>query len=99
MTNNIYLKNKYDNYIINKKCEKMKINGTLRLKYKTENDASLIYKSLEVDNENYLTGSINNTTISYEIKSESLGSFLNTVDDLIASEIVCEKIIDKTNEL
>ncbi len=74
----------------------MKINGSLRLKYKTEESASLIYSSLEIDNENYVEGSIKNRCIDYEISSESLGSFLATVDDLIASEIVAEKIIEKT---
>lgn len=77
----------------------MKINGKLTLNYKTKDDASLIYDSLEVDNGNYVKSKINNNTINYEITSESLGSFLATVDDLIASEIVCEKIINKTNEL
>ncbi len=76
----------------------MKINGILTLNYKTENNASLIYNSLEVDNENYVQSSINKSAIQYKINSESLGSFLATIDDLIASEIVCEKIINKTNE-
>ena len=74
----------------------MKINATLRLKYKTDESASLIYNSLEVDNENYVESRLDNDTINYEINSGSLGSFLATVDDLIASEIVSEKIIKKT---
>ena len=37
----------------------MKINGTLTLKYKTKESANLIYNSLEVDNENYVTSTIN----------------------------------------
>ncbi|MBE6489507.1 MAG: hypothetical protein E7Z83_01450 [Methanobrevibacter sp.] len=77
----------------------MKINGILTLNYKTEDNASLIYNSLEVDNGNYVKSKINKNTINYEINSDSLGSFLATVDDLIASEIVCEKIINKTNDL
>ncbi len=77
----------------------MKINGLLILNYKTERDASLIFDSLEVDNENYVESTINNNTINFNINSGSLGSFLATIDDLIASEIVCEKIISKTNEL
>jgi hypothetical protein len=77
----------------------MKINGSLTLKYKTDKSASLIYNSLEVDNENYVKGDLNNDTINYEINSKSLGSFLATIDDLIASEIVSEKIIGKTKEL
>lgn len=75
----------------------MKVNGSLTLKYKTCESASLIYDSLEIDNENYVESDINEKTIDYKINSESLGSFLATVDDLIASEIVAEKIIEKTN--
>lgn len=77
----------------------MKINGSLTLKYKSDESASLIYDSLEVDNENYVKGSLNEDTINYNISSESLGSFLSTIDDLIASEIVSEKIISKTERL
>ncbi len=78
--------------------KKMKINGSIRLNYKTEEFACLIYNSLEIDNENYLESNLNKNTIDYKINSESLGSFLATVDDLIASEIVAEKIIEKTNK-
>ena len=99
MKNNINLKDKYNIHYTNEKCEKMKINGLLTLKYKNDESASLIYNSLEVDNENYLKGDLNNDTINYEINSESLGSFIATIDDLIASEIVSEKIIGKTKEL
>lgn len=76
----------------------MKINALLTLKYKSNNSASLIYNSLEIDNENYLESDINDRTINYKINSESLGNFLATVDDLIASEIVAEKILEKTNK-
>ena len=75
----------------------MKVNGSLTLKYKTEESASLIYNSLEIDNENYVEGDIDGRTIDYHLSSESLGSFLATVDDLIASEIVAEKILENTN--
>ena len=77
----------------------MRIHGLLTLNYKTPESASLIYNSLNVDNENYVEGTLNNNIIHYKINSESLGSFLATIDDLIASEIVSEKIIDKTKEL
>lgn len=76
----------------------MRINGSLTLKYKTGESASLVYDSLQIDNENYVEGDIDGRIINYKISSESLGSFLATVDDLIASEIVAEKILEKTNE-
>lgn len=76
----------------------MKINGKLTLNYKNKESALLVYNSLEIDNENYLESEINDKTINYEINSKSLGSFIATVDDLIASEIVAEKILEKTNK-
>ena len=76
----------------------MKIKGDIVFKYKNEKDAQLIFDSLEVDNEDYLESELNDSEINYEITSENLGSFLATADDLIASEIVCEKIINGTNK-
>ena len=76
----------------------MKINGDLKFIYKTADDAKVVFDSLEVDNENYLTSKLNKNTIEYEINSEKLGSFLATVDDLIASEIVVEKIVERTKQ-
>ncbi|WP_407421223.1 KEOPS complex subunit Pcc1 [Methanobrevibacter sp.] len=76
----------------------MKINGNIVFNYKNKNDAKLIFDSLEVDNENYLESELNDNRINYEIASKNLGSFLATADDLIASEIVAEKIIKKTKK-
>ncbi len=76
----------------------MKISGDLTFIYKSADDAKVVFDSLEVDNENYLKSRLNNDAIEYEINSEKLGSFLATVDDLIASEIVVEKIVEKTKQ-
>ncbi len=74
----------------------MKITGEITFTYESEDDAKVVYDSLEVDNENYLKSQLDNNKINYNINSKKLGSFLATVDDLIASEIVVEKILDKT---
>ena len=82
--------------IFNKKNIKfifMKIIGEIIFEYDNENDSKLIFDSLEIDNENFLKSEKNKNTIIYQIKSDKLGSFLATTDDLIASEIVVEKII------
>lgn len=76
----------------------MKINGQICLNYKDNESAKLVYDSLEIDNENYLKSNLNENKIIYEIENNSLGSFLLTVDDLIASEIVVEKIIENTEK-
>ena len=56
--------------------------------------SALLIDSLEVDNKDYVKTEINQNMIIYKINSETLGSFLSTADDLIASEIVVEKIIN-----
>lgn len=76
----------------------MKINGDLTFIYKSADDAKIVYDTLEVDNENYLESELNDNLIEYNVKSEKLGTFLSTVDDLIASEIVVEKIVSKTKQ-
>ncbi|MBR4448077.1 KEOPS complex subunit Pcc1 [Methanobrevibacter sp.] len=74
----------------------MKINGNLIFRYSDEKNAKLVFESLDVDNGNYLESKLNENKIEYNINSDKLGTFLATVDDLIASEIVVEKIIEKT---
>ncbi|MBS7257187.1 MULTISPECIES: KEOPS complex subunit Pcc1 [Methanobrevibacter] len=75
----------------------MKIKGKICLKYNNEENAKVVFDSLEIDNENYLESQLNENKITYEINSKTLGSFLSTADDLIASEIVVEKILDASN--
>ena len=74
----------------------MKIKGKICLDYADEKSAKLVYDSLEIDNKDYLESKLNENKIVYEIDSETLGSFLSTADDLIASEIVVEKILENT---
>jgi len=76
----------------------MKINGDITLTYKSKKDVQIVFDSLEVDNENYLTSKLNNNTITYSIKNTNLGSFLATVDDLISSEITVEKILNNVKK-
>ena len=68
----------------------MKINGDLTFIYIDEKNAKLVFESLDVDNGNYLKSKLNNNKIKYNVNSDKLGTFLATVDDLIASEIVVE---------
>ncbi|MCQ2970109.1 hypothetical protein SAMN05216439_0822 [Methanobrevibacter gottschalkii] len=74
----------------------MNVKGKIYLDYNNKESAELIFNSLEIDNKNYLKSKLKEDKIIYEINSETLGSFLATADDLIASEIVIEKILDAT---
>ena len=70
----------------------MKVKSKIELKFKTSEDAKIIYKTLEVDNETFLNSKIENTTITYETYNDSLTTTLATIDYLIACEILSEKI-------
>lgn len=74
----------------------MRISGDLTFIYKDEKNAKLVFDSLDVDNEDYLKSKLAGNAIEYNVTSEKLGTFLGTVDDLVASEIVVEKIVEKT---
>jgi len=76
----------------------MNIKSNIKIKYKNSEDAEIIYKSLKVDNEDFVDSTINEDTINFLIKSKNLGSFLLTADDLIASEILAENIIKNTDK-
>ena len=51
-----------------------------------------------VDNIGFLDSKLKNDTIEYNLDNNSLESFLSTADDLIASEIVVEKILETTKK-
>ena len=75
----------------------MKIKANIKIEYKDSKDAEISYKSLKVDDdEGYAESTIKDNIINYTITSDSLGSFLATSDDLIASEILVEKVLDKS---
>ena len=68
------------------------------MEYKDSKDAEVSFNTLEVDNEGFVESEINGSILSFKIESNSLGSFLATADDLIASEILIEKILEDTKE-
>ncbi len=76
----------------------MNISGKIELKYNNNKTAKTAFDSLEIDNEGYLKSELKGNIIEYNLQSDSLGSFLSTADDLIASEIVVEKILETTKK-
>jgi len=75
----------------------MKINAKIKIKYNNSKIAEISHESLKVDNKGFIESNINENTVIYTITSESLGSFLLTADDLIASHILIENIINSSN--
>ncbi len=76
--------------------DNMKIESNLKIKYLKKESAEISFKTLNVDNEGFVKSQLNETIIDFEINSNSLGSFLNTTDDLIANEILVEEIIQSS---
>ena len=76
----------------------MKIKSNIKMKYKDPSYTEIVYKSLEVDNEGFVESVLDENLINFKIESDKLGSFLASADDLIASEILAEEIIRKTNQ-
>lgn len=76
----------------------MEIKAKINMEYTDSKDAEVSFNTLEVDNEGFVESEINGSILSFNIESNSLGSFLATADDLIASEILIEKILEDTKE-
>ncbi len=76
----------------------MNIKSNIKMEYKDQEYAEIVYKSLEVDNEGFVQSELDEDVINFKIESDKLGSFLATADDLIASEILAEEIIKKTSQ-
>ena len=70
----------------------MKVKSKIELKFKTPKLAEITCQTLEVDNETFLDSKLEGDTITYEINNKSLTTTLATIDDLIACEILSEKI-------
>ena len=75
----------------------MKISSDIQFSYTSEKMAEMIYESLEVDNKDYVKSEKTGDKLNYHYESDNLGSFINTIDDLIACEIVAEKIVTTNN--
>ncbi|MDR2623590.1 MAG: hypothetical protein LBC39_03310 [Methanobrevibacter sp.] len=74
--------------------DSMKIRAEIQMDYKEEKKAEIVFKSLEVDNEGFLLSSIEGNIVDFTISSDSLGTFLSTLDDLIFSELTIEKVLE-----
>lgn len=71
----------------------MQITARLTFHYQGEEQAKIAYQSLEPDNRNYLESKVINKNLICEIHGESVPRVLATLDDLIFSEILVEKVL------
>ena len=67
----------------------------LTLEFASDEEAIQVHRSVELDNQGYLSTRVEGKTIHAEIRAESLNSLLHTLDDFLACTSVAEKIVTK----
>jgi hypothetical protein len=73
----------------------MKINATIKFKYKREEYTEIAFKSLEPDNIGYINSFIDGKYLICNLSGNSIGTILSTADDLI----FCEMVVERTSVL
>lgn len=79
----------------------MKIESNIQIKYNNIEDASIVFESLNIDNKGFVESEIDDlkkSTINFNINSDSLSTFLATVDDLILCETLIEDVLESINK-
>lgn len=71
----------------------MIIKAKIRLDYKNHEDAQVTFEALEPDNKGFIDGEIIDNSIIFKLEGESIASVRRTIDDLILSETIIEKIM------
>ena len=75
----------------------MKIEAMIQIEYKDSKDADISFQSLEIENKGFVKSVKRENILNFEVNSNSLSTFLATVDDLIFSEILVEKILESAS--
>jgi len=73
----------------------MQVTCDISLDYKNKKEAELIQHALSVDDDIYVSSSIQNNSLHAHVASSSLSSMLHTLDDYLACVSIAEKIIKK----
>ncbi len=73
----------------------MKINATIKFKYRNKDDAETAYRSLLPDNLGYIKSFVDDQYLICTISGNSIGRIISTIDDLI----FCEMMVERTSEL
>lgn len=72
----------------------MQIKARITFGYQTEKQAKIALKSLNPDNIGLIYSNTEENRLIYDINSDSLNSFMATVDDLLFCEIMVEKVLE-----
>ena len=74
-----------------------KVSCSLRLEFASSDQAEHVHRSVELDNQGFVTTKLEGNTILAEIEASSLNSLLHTLDDFLSCTSVAEKIVSKRN--
>ena len=70
----------------------MKIKTKIKFKYKSNEDAEIVFRSLEPDNIGYINSVVEDNYFICSLNGNSIGTILSTADDLVFCEIMVEKM-------
>lgn len=76
----------------------MRISVTIEAEYESEEEAEIVMKALEPENRSYVESEIEGSTLRFTMESDSIGTALNTADDLIFSEMIIENMMGFKSE-
>ncbi|MBU0685227.1 MAG: KEOPS complex subunit Pcc1 [Thermoplasmatota archaeon] len=72
-----------------------KVSCSLRLEFASSDQAAHVHRSVELDNQGFVTTKLDGNAILAEIEASSLNSLLHTLDDFLSCTSVAEKIVSK----
>lgn len=72
-----------------------KVHCVIRLEFASPGEAENVHRSIELDNQGYISTKVVGNVIHAEVTSASLNSLLHTLDDFLACAGVAEKVVSK----
>jgi len=65
------------------------------LEFRSPEEAEKVHRSVELDNQGYVTTRVVGSSILADVEAGSLNSLLHTLDDFLSCTSVAEKILSK----
>lgn len=72
-----------------------RVRCTLVLEFASTAEAEKVHRSVELDNQGYVSTRVVGNAIHAEMTSSSLNSLLHTLDDFLACASVAEKVVSR----
>ncbi len=76
----------------------MEVKSKITFIYRNNEEAQIALNSLKPDNMDFISSSIEDNVLIFNLESKSLRTIIATIDDIIFCEIMNEKILDFNND-